>query len=236
MLPLREAPRRFRRRRRDHGQLLLVSGILIVLGFVATAFALTEVEDLQKQSALEQDTSFINEYQFLRSQLGVTLNAIAGPSTDNVSFSQAFNIAVASFRSSVESKGYDAIIQLGANGTGIPAQQPPIVECNFLTTNCAKSNAWQNTPAFTNKWPAPSSSGAIWMVGSTQALRGPNGAALSFDGTSDGIIWACGSNGAIVGTVVYFYLNDGATSVSETVLYATNVPWFQSEVVANNCN
>ncbi|MHB8584591.1 MAG: hypothetical protein ACYDDF_01965 [Thermoplasmatota archaeon] len=190
-----------------------MAGIILVLGFVATAFAVSQVANIQSQASQEQDSSYLTEFQFIRAKFGTILSANTGPTTDNTSFQAIFNTTALSFTNSIDSRGYDASIQLASNATNAPQ-----AECTFLTHPCPATG--------TSAWNGETGSGTL------AALTQP------YDGKSDGIVWMCGKTGEIVGTVVFFYINDGSSTISETVIYGLNQAWYASQMslpLASRC-
>lgn len=179
------------------------------MAFVVTAFTLSQVADVEKQAAKEQDQTFLTEYRFVHSKLPSILAGNTGRTSDNASFNASFATTIASFRANLASKGYDASVVLAGNTSEVEKS-----ECMYLASKCPPGGA---KPAWAS----------IVPLGGTE----PFDADLAYDGKSDGILWMCdGVKGAIVGAVVQAFASDARSTVSETLVIALNHDWYKTEV------
>lgn len=192
------------RRDRDSGQLMILAGVILTLGFIVTSLTLAQVSELERQAAAEKPSPLVAEWRFLHERLATNLEVAISEETANDTFTDTvFPRVVATFRNVEEEKGYDLVIRLA--GSSFTTS-----EADLLT-------------------PADEVASSLY---SPKAVT-PGGTVVTttgYDMGNDGILWEkpCpadgGATGCIVGVYVFVRLANPDASMEETILFAVNQP------------
>lgn len=195
----------------DDGQLMMLAGIVLTISFILTSLTLAQVSSLEREAAAEAPTAMIAEWRFLHDRLGSNLDTAIGPDTTKEAFlSTILPTVQATFRSVMAEKGYDLALRAADDPAiyGATGAEPDRI-------SGANYDAWT--------W-----DGKVRFTHAVDPDEPQNGNIRA--DREDGVIWqkpcaeAGPASGCIGGLYIYVKLTDGATSLQESILFATNQP------------
>lgn len=191
----------------DDGQLMMLAGIVLTISFILTALTLSQVAALEREAAAQGPLAIVSEWRFLHDRLGSNLKtAIAPETTIEALRSVVLPTVQATFRSVESEKGYDLVLRLAGGVAYAP---------------------WGNEASLINTVPEPDRYQA-WTWDKTVYFDHPK----DQDGDqADGVLWqqpcpdpSAPAAGCIGGVYLHVTLTDGTSSLSESILFATNRP------------
>lgn len=183
-------------RRRDDGNLMLLSGIIVTIAFIMTALTLAQVSSLERQAATQTPTTISQEWRFIHERLRSNINTSYTPDLSNATFADVvFPAITETFRSVEAEKGYDAIIRLADSGLKVNKTEttmtwPAYSIDGSQVTRTAEDDAYD---------------GLIFAKPCRDAIGGP-------------------ANGCVNGVLVSVRLSDGVSTIEEVMLFAVNFP------------
>lgn len=196
-------------RRRDDGQLMLLSGIIITLAFILTSLTLAQVSSLERQTASDRKTTLGAEWRFLHDRLATNFDVAISPDTTNSTFqNETFPTISATFRNIEAEKGFDVVMRL-ANAS--------------MTVNLTEGRAYGQGGLLVDNGTTG------WKRYNAVDASGLRDFQQNYDGVDDGLLWrqpcddpTASSAGCISGVLVYLYLSDGVNTLEEVILFAVN--------------
>ena len=191
-----KANRRFRMRDDDRGQLMLLSGIVIIISFILTALTVSQVSALQRRAGSEPATTLPTEWRFLHTRISNSFEVAVGTATDNATLRDTLVPTVAAtFRAAGTEKGLDTVIRLPDNA------QYPLRESDLVTAGFYAATSDDGDQDFDWAYDG-SDDGMIWKVPCPDS-GGP-------------------AAGCIAGILVFVSMSDGESTINETILFDLN--------------
>ena len=183
--------------RRDEGQLMLLSGIIVTISFILTSLTLAQVSSLERAATTEHPVNFAEEWRFIHDRLGANLEVAVSPETTNSTLlTTTFPTITATFRNIEAEKGFDTVIRLASADLLVNK-----TETDLLNAAATSYSAWD-------------------AAGTEQFTQ-------AYDGSNDGILWMSSCTGGtptgcIGGLLVFVRLSDGINTMEEVLLVPVN--------------
>lgn len=189
---------------------MMLAGIVLTISFILTALTLSQVAALEREAAAQSPLPIVGEWRFLHERLASNLRTAIGPDlTIDAFLATTLPTVQATFRSVESEKGYDLVIR-AAGGAAYAA--PGNEEDLILTApdpDRYEAWTWDGRVRFQHAVP-------------TNA---------PYSDRTDGVIWqqpcpdASGpAAGCISGVYLHVKLTDGASELSESMLFYANRP------------
>jgi hypothetical protein len=185
-------------RRDDGGQLMILAGIVLTLGFIMTSLTLAQVSELERQAAAEKPSPLVAEWRFLHERLATNLEVAISDETTNETFNDTVLLRVAAtFRNVEEGKGYDLVIRKAEAGYARNEEDSLVTSGSYSPKARTPAGNVVTTAAYDGH-----NDGILWA------------SPCPADGAS--------SSGCIVGVYLFVRLSDPYASIEETILFAVN--------------
>lgn len=181
----------------DHGNLMLLSGILITVAFIVTALTLAQVSSLERQAAAEAPATLSSEWRFLHERIPANINVSIASDTKNETFLNVTFPAIAeTFRSVEAEKGYDIVLRLANDTLSIHPVESDLRGASGNYSAWSVDGRVHYTQAYDGR-----ADGLLWNMAC------PDTSILG---------------GCVTGVLVYVHLSDGASSIDEAILVPAN--------------
>jgi len=191
-----------RRAARDGGQLLILAGVVLILAFVISAFAVSELATEQQKLQRGPDSELPKLFREVRDKVAGTMHGLSFGRIENATLMAHFDSTRAELEQQGRSHGVHTVLRL-ANATDAYAVKTE--RANFT---------------------APGGGAAQCPDGNrTYALKSHNGSrdwtGKAYDCADDGIVWDMDERKAS-GLVVYLFMADRSARIEETLAIALN--------------
>ncbi|HVL87511.1 MAG TPA: hypothetical protein VM681_05850 [Candidatus Thermoplasmatota archaeon] len=192
--------------RDERGQMMMLSGVLLVVAFVLTALTLAEIRHLEQETTKATEPGLSHEFRFLRDKVATTLRDVTGEHTTDLSFLVAFNSTAITVREIANGKGYQLHLELAGNESVLAPKR----EYDHYTCRAANVDGGRCTASTIGNYTATAYNGAAVYD------------ARPYDGASDGIVHDSPTP-TIRAVIVFFHMSDPANSFEEMLVIPLNL-------------